>query len=419
MPGHVSSSSLLDFIGAGEPLDWCAKVHVVGACSDRHKNSETVVRHWCKRKSCPTCYPIWAGRVGGRAKERLLAYAEISDRMRGSKQRNLSGERVFGAPGFIHPGAIKHFVFSPPQEWAIRKLGSLPGIRSLRRELYHVLDVAGIRAGVVIFHPWRATDRARDEFHTAKDNGERYANHGLWHWLIRSGRVRSEDYVYLSPHFHVVGLGFAMRSNDFHQATARRDREGWIYKNIRTLRTEKEISNVLFYLLGHTSIIQDPKTGRGMESITYFGEISKVSMGRELQSSADHDVSCPDCGEPVFEWVGWDQEFGPVGSDQESSWSWTWNDKDHHVQPNPTYEIMQYRIEKHRYFLKSHPKYFSIQIRGREPIRDRGPPREMVVDKHDGHAYDWVSGQWMDENGTLDESPGLFSERGRGGDING
>ena len=396
MPGY-DLPSRLDITSNGEKKDWCKVYHTVGMCKEGHAESLTAVRWSCHDKSCPVCYGDWVGRTGTAAKERLLAYAEINDAMRGSKQRNLSGLRVFGVSGFIHPGAIRHFTFSPPQEWAIEKMKTVKGIRSLRRELYHVLDVVGMRGAAVVFHHLRCTDKAKDEFHEAKNRGDENTENGLWHWLIRSGLVCHEDYVYLSPHFHVIGMGYAMRSSDFHEATERRGRPGWMYKNIRSIDNEKSLSNTLCYVLGHACIVNgDENSGlsRPLDCLTYFGDVSKTSMGRQLEHKEYHDVECPKCNKTVYEWVGWE----PI--EENDGHAWKWNDKHHPVQPSPTYDIMSYRIEKHRYWLKSDPRYESIQIRGREPIRDRGPPkREMVVDKHANHAYDWVSGQWFGEDG--------------------
>ena len=377
----------------------------VGACGDQHKHSETVVRHWCKDRSCPICYPIWAGRVGVRGTERLMAYNDINNQMFGMSQRDIiNGVRLGGVPGFEHPGPAKHFMFSPPQEWAIGKLNSLSGIRGLRRELYHVLDIAGIRAGVVVFHLWRATGKARDEFHQAKENGARASNHGLWHWLVRSGLFGNDEYTYLSPHFHVVGMGYALKSDEFHQVTAKRGRDGWIYKNIRPLNDKKSISNVLFYVLGHSAIIQDMKTGKSLDSITYYGDISVSRMARLRETVEYFPVECPKCSTSVHEWVGWDQEKKFDKEKNEDCWCWHWNDEDHQVKPKITFDIMTYRVEKHKYWLKGSKKYYSIQIRGDEPIHEPGPPTsEMIVDEHDTHAYDWVSGQWYDMNGDVVE----------------
>ena len=360
----------------------------VGACGERHKHSETVVRHWCRKRSCPICYPIWAGRTGSKAKERLLALNDINDQMKGMSQRDIiRGGRLGGIEGFIHPGPVKHFTFSPPQEWAIEKLNSLSGIRGIRRELYRVLDIAGIRAGAVVFHPWRATDTARDEYLQAKKNGARATTHGLWHWLLRSGLVGNDEYVYLSPHFHVVGMGYALKSDEFHRVTAKRGRDGWIYKNIRTLNTEKEISNVLFYVLGHCAIIRDQETGKSLDSITYYGDISIPRMGKVLEHREDINVECPKCHDHVHEWFGWDQEIKFDPDKKEETWCWHWNDDDHQVKPSMGFDVMTYRIEKYRYWLKGLEKYYSVQIRGKEPISDKGKPeREIIVNDHNDHG---------------------------------
>lgn len=411
MPGY-SLPSGLDIISNGESQGYCGKYRTVGACVDRHGESITTVRYSCDSRSCPICYGKWAGKTGNGAKERLLAYDEISNLMCGSNQRNLDGKRVSGIPGFVHPGRTKHFVFSPPQEWAVKEIETVSGVRALRRELYHVLDVAGMRGAAVVFHHLRCTDRAKDEFHEAKDRKDDNSKNGLWHWLIRTGLVCHEDYTYLSPHFHVIGKGFLMKSSDFHKETVRRGRPGWTYKNIRNLDDEKSLTNALFYVLGHACIVngdEDSGLTRPLDCLTYYGDISKVSMGHKMENREYFDVECPKCDKTVYEWVGWE----PI--EENDGHSWKWNDEDHRVQPSPTYDVMIYRIEKHRYWMKKNDIYFSIQMRGREPIRDRGPPREMIVDDHRDHAFDWVSGQWFDTDGVIDESP--INSQIKGGEV--
>ncbi len=376
----------------------------VGACSDRHVPSETVVRQWCKDRACPVCYPIWAGKSAGRAKERLSACLEIYDGMHGENQLDVDGNRRLGIPGFHHPGGIKHFVFSPPQKWAIGKMKTAAGVRSLRRELVKVLGIAGMRAAASIIHPWRCTELARREFPAAKKRGDKGTNHGLWHWLLRTGLCYSIDYVYLSPHFHVIGLGYLMNSDIFYEHTEVGGRDGWIYNNIRTIDSEKDLNDVLFYALTHTAIVYDTKTGGSLNSITYHGDISYPKMKRVLAHTDCKHVACPKCETSVYEWVGWSQEFKYDKESKEERWMWAWNSDMAKRKPLITYDVMEYKIEKHDYWLKGNDAYHSIQLRGKEPIRDdRSGERTMIAHDHDGQAFDWVTGTWIGADGEVGE----------------
>lgn len=396
VPGYGIPSEL-HIIGSGSAKEYCGKVKSVGACSKKHVPSETVVRHWCKDRLCPICYPIWAAKSGERAKERIMGYSDLNDQMIGSSQQDLNGDSISGIPGFVHPGKTKHFTFSPPQEWAIEKMKTASGVRSLRRELYRVLSIAGIGAAACVIHPWRATTQARREYRNKKRKGGQSTNHGLWHWLIRTGRYQFSCYVYLSPHFHVIGIGYAMRSDEFYQVTKVKKREGWIYKNIRTLYSEDDVSNVLFYVLGHTAVIYDHKTGGSLNSITYYGDISYHSMGHNLVHREYLNVECPDCCGNVNEWVGWVQERKHDDEYKEERWCWSWNSADSELKPLMTYDLMRYHIEKHRYWMKGLDEYESIQVRGGgDPVRKLiSGKREMICSESDGQAYDWVSGQWI------------------------
>ena len=383
-------------MGSGESKGYCGTIHKVGSCVDFHTESETVSRNSCKDKNCPKCYTLWARRSTNHATERLMAYGEIADKMYGLDQHNLEGERVDGVNGYAHPGVTKHLVYSPPQEWGIGKLETESGIKSMRRKLYSLLEFSGVRGGSVTLHHLRSTRFADEEFKLARVRGGPYTGKGRWHWLNRSGLCSNPDYVYFSPHYHVVGKGFVMDSNEFHEKT------GWIYKNIRELYTEEDIGRTLYYILSHATVVPGGEGKRGMDCVTYFGDVSKTRMGRLLEFSEYCEVKCPECGKSVRECVGWDQKFEYDEESKEDIWKLVRNDKDSRVPFNPSLGVMLYKIEKHRYYSKDNPDYYSIQTRGREPDRKKkGRPREMIVDEHGNHAYDWVSGQWFDSNGEV------------------
>jgi len=346
---------------------------------------------------------VWAGRTTGNATKRLMAYNEIADEKYGRDQRNLSGERLGCENGYVHPGVTKHFTFSPPQEWAIEKMQTVSGVRSLKRECYRMLEIAGIDGAGVVFHHLRHTRLAKEEFRSARSQGMAFTGKGIWHWLNRNGFLQNDEYVYVSPHFHVVGKGYAMKSNEFHEVTRKRNRDGWIYKNIRELYDEKAIGEVMYYVLSHATVVSGGNLSRSLDCVNYYGSISKTRMGKSLDNKEYFDCSCPKCENSVCECVGWDQELSYDPDVREEVWKLKKNDPDSNIPFRATNQIMQYRIEKWRYFLKENPRWFSVQVHGREPdLREKGPPREMV-NYYETHAYDWVSGQWFDMNGEVVE----------------
>jgi len=327
-----------------------------------------------------------------------MAYGEIADKMYGLDQHNLEGERVDGVNGYAHPGVTKHLMFTPPQEEAIKKLETEAGIKSMKRKLYSLLEFSGVRGGSVTLHHLRSTKLADDEFKMARVNGDLHTGKGRWHWLNKNGLCSNLDYVYLSPHYHVVGKGFVMKSDEFYEKT------GWVYKNIRELYTEEDIGKTLYYVLSHATVVNGGGTKRGMDCITYFGDISKTRMGRMLDFSEYREVKCPKCSDLVCECVGWIQKFDYDENSKEEIWKLVKNDEKSRVPFKPSLGVMLYKIEKHRYYSKDDPDYYSIQIRGRDPNKkNKGPPREMIANDHNNHAYDWVSGQWLDGKGDLVE----------------
>lgn len=153
---------------------------------DGHKHDRYVVQHSCHNPNCPICYESWASRLSGTAADRIIQ-----------------------AMGLYHRAGImlkqvRHFMFSPPQAWAIDLIKTKEGAKQLRTEAIKIAKKAGVRGAAMIFHPFRQNDPRENSFKEDMPP---------WVW-------------YESPHFHFVGEGWLKPSDVFYAAT------GWVYENI-------------------------------------------------------------------------------------------------------------------------------------------------------------------------------------------
>lgn len=350
-------------VGMEEKKDSCMKIAKVGNCANLHDSSQVVLRHHCKSKKCRACWSSWAVRECDNAGERLEAYGTLD----------------------VRAGALRHFVFSPPQ--VSEHLSELE-YKKLRTSLYKKLKIAGVVASAVIFHPYRVVASADALFKEDKKKGDPAARKGLWSYL-RAKHMIKPPWVYLSPHFHVVGYGFLMKSNEFY------DQTGWVYKKIREIKGNADLRGLLFYALSHSGVM-----GR-TETLTYSGGMSYRKMGVRLLGRTREPLICPDCDEPVNETVGWNQkeEFDEeIGM---KTWKWKWNEAG--AGP-PRWSMpsfpLSYVVEKREYRMKDRPEKRVCLSRGGNPLSSvsRAPP--IAEKRHLHHAYDWSHGVWLDEDGS-------------------
>ena len=414
LPGHDFDSNL-KIVGSGEHKEYCGKVKKVGACEEREVESYVEHHLYCDDRLCPKCHYSWSYRQASRMKERLRAYEKIFDEIPELRQRNLSGEDMDSFPYRMNIGKIHHWTFSPDQEWSKKRIQTVRGVKNLRTELYKVLKISGMIGASVVFHPWRTTDRAKDEWDEVKFSKEKFTNKGIWEWLKKTGLIYQPGYVYLSPHFHVVGFGFLKKSNEVYDLTKGRNREGWVYVKIRSIGDDKDLMGCLKYILNHSSVVGNPKTGfksNGakyvkfpMETVTYWGDLSYRKLRNEKVSKEMEIIECPKCENIVYEWRGWNQKEGYDKNLDRIVWLWSWNEKEGIDQPRcmkGSHEAeMVYYVETWRYWLKEYPDNSVRMVRGNNPLGTKEKHEFNFRDDHDSHAYDHVSGKWFDNSGNL------------------
>lgn len=205
--------------GNGEEKGMCGEVRKTVSCPNGHAigkldhdgNRELFkfITNSCNRPHCPVCYEQWAARLARRVSDRLIQSMHLY--------------RPYGR------GNIKHYVFSPPQDYARELLSTLEGYKKLKAELRTLLKAQGYHGGVIIFHSHRTKNRVR-----------------------------------FAPHFHIVGLGrIEANSKDFYAQT------GWIYKN---KGNRKSVYHTVQYLLSHCGVLTDESIT--IQHTSWFGELS-------------------------------------------------------------------------------------------------------------------------------------------------
>jgi len=316
-----------------------------------------------------------------------------------NKTVSRNSEKLFTVP--------RHFEFSLDQEWSKEMMKTEGGIKSFIRELNQVVRLSGMQGWVRIIHPWRTTDHAKDIFREARLNNERWTNQGIHIWLKKNGIVPALDpeerYWYLSPHVHVVGYGWLIPSDEFHELTRVRGREGAVYVNLternnNPIINDQDYINLISYLLSHTFLQGDDYESR--HSYSYGGRLHKF---RVESSSIMHPVECPheECKpdhRPVYKYRNVEERL-------------EYNERNGEFQPKPnfkmgqgtlnpicTYEMLFYSETTYRGYPTGHPEFMALKIINNNPFPDAGEPPPKK-DLHSGMAFDWAHNVYLGPDG--------------------
>jgi len=208
-----------------------------------------ILKYSCHELSCPECSDTWITRTATRSAERFNACLAI-----------------YRIPAYH----VKHVTFSPPQEWAIGILDSQgkEGLSILRHEFNKVLKKAGAKGALSIFHACRK-------------------EHGQW---------------VLSPHFHVLLVGYLQSSDSFFAQT------GWVYKAIPN-RGKRNAYATVSYQLSHVFYYGDLATGERIGNyhvLSWHGNFSYNKVMVDCVTYKLEPYSCPECGdamEELFDYV--------------------------------------------------------------------------------------------------------------------
>lgn len=266
----------------------------VGACPDC--GNTVKVRHlWCYCPSCRVCFKYGA--------ENARSCARIVERLEACMV--LYGE--IGKP----LGGVQQVIVSPPQEWALKRMETVGGMKYLRTMGYRLMRESGLKGGHPVFHAFRFEDWAKEAFKVAKKNGYEY---GIWEWARENDIAYPGESIYFSPHFHIFGWGFLDNSDVFFKRT------GWIYKK----KVDAESGNVVYYegedlkravryVLTHRSVISEPGTGKRLNMCNPIGVLSSHNIGKDENIEHVPDT-CDYCNAELEHVEGWVEVQLPDGS---------------------------------------------------------------------------------------------------------
>jgi hypothetical protein len=252
----VYGENTLAIPGMGESADRCGEWFPKQFC-DGEDHHVHLGQHLCGRRTCSRC---WSGQW--------------------ARPRTVNVISRLGAGRYAEPEGIRrravHVAISPPE-------GDVEGPSELFRYRSKAVEKArehGIRGGVMVAHPWRVTDDAKDEFRELEE-----FDGGIWRW-VRENKTHWRDQVHWSPHFHAVGL-----STDVKAGTGE---DGWVVKNIERNGSHalepfhitdgdgyEDMARVVRYLLSHAGVDDDGDR----QAVTWFGSLHATNFDPEKELS--------------------------------------------------------------------------------------------------------------------------------------
>lgn len=142
-----------------------------------------------------------------------------------------------------------------------------------------LMATLGVTAACVIAHPYRIIP---DMKQFVNDNASA-AGMSRYQWAL--SQPNFADYVYFSPHLHLLCYGFLMDSEEFERLT------GWVYRNHRA-RDHQGLRKTLYYILTHAWVRGNSKVVR------YWRGMSSRNLGCNKTGYLEEEA-CPICGAPV------------------------------------------------------------------------------------------------------------------------
>lgn len=226
--------------GQGETGPRCGEIFVESVCTNCGEPG--FAAHKCGRRTCPDCWGLWARDAAVRATSRVQAFRHVQ-------------------PADYHR-QVAHTVVSPPEGDCMNERG----VWQWRKKAGELAKEKGIRGAAVIPHPWRPTSEAKQIYRAADPDVNLYV------WIRNEAPADPQEYLYWSPHFHVIGV----TTPDMDPAE---DGDAALWEFIRTLApydgvTDEESHNDLYglfrYLLSHTGF----PAGSRKQITTWIGDLA-------------------------------------------------------------------------------------------------------------------------------------------------
>lgn len=241
--------------GILEPDPACGQVIAIKVCEDS-THTRIPVRHHCKRLGCKVCWSSARTRSADRITDRLEGFSEASGL----------------------PWVPWHVDLSPPPEvWGTE---SEVQVEDLIRSARKISAALGVTSAVLIVHGYRIRPGKKREAH------EESIKQGLDRYRYCMNQDDPREYLYWSPHFHLMGWGFLENSKKFEERT------GWVYHKERT-RSWEDIPPTVSYLLSHAWLFSP-----GKNAYRYWGGLSPTKLA-VTQDVAWEIQKCKVCGKAL------------------------------------------------------------------------------------------------------------------------
>ena len=228
--------------GNGAPdEDKCGKFRRLKGC--RHEDHKAMgvpqdaakaVPYYCYRIDCPECFEAAIRRMAGRIVERCHGYLGLrrSDLYDKAARKRLP----------------LHCTLSVPKE-LYGQLETPEGLKEVNGFVRKRLEAMGIEASFIFFHPFRFDKKAQ-------------------------GRP------YYNPHFHLVAFGWV----DYGEVKRQFEKDGWIFKKIRVMRSLEHVRSCVHYILSHVGVAD------GVDAYRLFGRVAYNKFGANSVLAAQHDL---------------------------------------------------------------------------------------------------------------------------------
>lgn len=198
----------------------------------------------CNKSICPDCSTKWRYTRTETAVRKLFLYK------------------------MEHDVRLMHIIVSiPPENYA--NLKNIADIRILiRKEIYPFLKTKNIYGGWMVFHPFRIIQNKKKElfdYFKIYDLDEKLGEFRLWKILTKIKNWR--DFVYWSPHFHLIGI------SDYVEEAKTGD--PFVFKRIGDLNNVHDAFKCCMYILSHVGVYVKNNAELKFLNIRWFGDVNR------------------------------------------------------------------------------------------------------------------------------------------------
>lgn len=218
--------------GCGEwaPREFC------DTCGEVHLGP-----HRCHQRGCPDCWSSWAARRAESITRRIQSARWV-------------------LPDGIERRAV-HAVASPPPG----EVTSLADVGRYRKRAIERSREAGIRGGVTVFHGFRVTVEAKEQYRAEEPDAS------LWRW-VREHPKGWRSLTYWSPHYHIIGLAAEVEPVESDEWVVSRLSTLDPMRSLRDGESYEAVAKVSQYLLSHATF-EPGEGGSGVKAVTWYGEL--------------------------------------------------------------------------------------------------------------------------------------------------